>query len=59
MLESNSSFLIQELQNKQITTEKHLDNNPSNSEKVKTVKHLSKNQKQKVHHKGETTRKIT
>ena len=46
--ESNSSFLLQELHNKQIIIEKLLDNIPSNSHKVKTVKHLSENKKQKV-----------
>ena len=46
LLESNSSFLL--LHNKQIIIEKFLDNIPSNSDKVKTAKHLSENQKQKV-----------
>ena len=49
LLESNSSFL-QELHKKQIIIEKLLDNMPSNNDKVKTVKHLSENQKQKIQH---------
>ena len=50
LLESNSSFLLQKLHNKQIIIEKLLDNISSNTDKVKTVKHLSENQKQKVYH---------
>ena len=48
LLESNSTFLLQELHNKQIIIEKLLNNISSNSDKMKVVKHLSENQKQKV-----------
>ena len=57
-LESNSTFLLQELHNKQIIIEKLLDNISSNSDKVKTVKHLSKNQKQKVQHQEKQQEKL-
>ena len=50
LLESNNSCMLHELHNKQIITEKLLANIPSNSDKVKTVKHLSESQKQKVQH---------
>ena len=58
LLESNSSFLLQELQNKQIIIEKLLGNIPSNNDKVKTVKHLSENQKQKVEHQEKQQEKL-
>ena len=47
MLESNNSFLLQELHKKGIIIEKLFGNIPSNSDKVKTVQHLSINQNNK------------
>ena len=58
LLESNSTFLLQELHNKQIIIEKILGNISSNSDKVKTVKHLSENQKQKVQHQEKQQEKL-
>ena len=58
MLESNSFLLLQELRNKQLITEKRLNDITSNSN---TAKHLSGNQKQKVQEESvkvmETTKK--
>ena len=50
MLESNSTVLLQELHNKQIIIEKPLDNISSNNNKMKTLKHIFENPKQKVQH---------
>ena len=50
--------MLQELHKKQIITEKLLDSIPSNSDKVKTVKHLSENQKQKVQHQEKHREKL-
>ena len=50
--------MLQELHNKQIIIEKLLDNISSNSGKVKTVKHLSENQKQKVRHQEKQQEKL-
>ena len=50
LFESNSSFLLQELHKKQLL-KRFLDSFPSNSvynDKVRTVKYLSENQKQKA-----------
>ena len=58
MLESNSSFLLQELQNKQIIIEKLLENIPSNSDNMKTVKNLSENKRQKVQHREKQQEKL-
>ena len=58
--ESNSFFLLQELHNKQIQIiiEKLLGKIPSNSNKVKTVKHLSENHKQNVQHQEKQQEKL-
>ena len=45
-----SKFLLQELHKGQTILKKLLDNILSNSDQVKTVKHLFENQKQKVQH---------
>ena len=58
LLESNSSFLLQELHNQQIIIEKLMDNIPSKIGKVETVKHLSENQKQKVQHQEKQQEKL-
>ena len=59
LLESNSSFLLQELHNKQRIIEKILDNIPSsNSNKAKTVQHPSENRKQKVQHQEKQQEKL-
>ena len=58
LLESNSSFLLQELQNKQIIIEKLLENIPSNSDNMKTVKNLSENKRQKVQHREKQQEKL-
>ena len=59
LLESNSSFLLQELHNKEIIIEKLLDNILSNSDKVKTVKHVSEKSKTNGRASRKATRKIS
>lgn len=46
--EINSSFLLQELHNKQIITERLLDNIAFNSDKGKTVKHFTEKHQRNV-----------
>ena len=58
LLGSNSSFLLQELHNKQIIIQKLLDNIHFNNDKKKTVKYLSENKKQKVQHQDKQQEKL-
>ena len=48
LLEINGTFLLQELHKKQIIIERLLGNISANSDKVKTAKLPSENQKQKL-----------
>ena len=50
--------MLQELHNKQIIFEKLFENIPSNSNKVITSKHYSKNQKQKAQHQEKQQEKL-
>ena len=50
--------MLQKLHNKQIIVEKLLDNISSNSDKVKTIKHIFENQKLKVQHQEKQQEKL-
>ena len=58
LLENNSTFVLQKLHYKQIIVEKLLDNISSNSDKVKTIKHIFENQKLKVQHQEKQQEKL-